>query len=210
MVEYYRVFYFWLLKLSTKSEIDFWQRRGCNHFFFYEKKNTPCGNLLIKYIKNENFKVIGGIKYAHVLRGIFIEELNKSEITVYTGNINSICLQGVNNIVEIQHGLLDDSYFKGRIPILFLARSKMSAKIYNIMRPQVPISIVSFDLSPPAIAYFKIKNNCEVHFYSKNPGGGISKEELSKLENCLTKKFPNLILHLHPRDNLIKFLLRFT
>jgi hypothetical protein len=208
MVKIYRYIYFKLLKLSVKSQLNYWSNRGEKKVFFYERKKTPCGYSLLRFIRDENVINVGGIKPFFVIRGLIVKKLNNINLTIYTGNINSVCLEEFSNIIEIQHGLLDDSYINGKAPVLFLARSIKSAEIYQIFRPEVPVKVVSNDLTPPSLDLSELSSFDNAHFYSKNPGGGVSRSELFNIELTLTKLVPLLRLHIHPRDGFLKFLIR--
>lgn len=208
MVKFYRFIYFKLLNLSIKSQLNYWSKKGAKKVFVYERKKTPCGLSLLRFIKDENIINVGGIKPSFIFRGLIAKSLKGSNLTIYTGNINSICLAGLSNIIEIQHGLLDDSYINGKVPILFLARSTQSKEIYKIFRPEVPVMVVSNDLTPPILYISELSSFDNVHFYSKNPGGGVSGSELFNIELTLTKLVPLLRLHIHPRDSFLKLLIR--
>lgn len=120
---------------------------------------------------------------------------------------------GKNILHELQHGCLDLSYFSSkRSPHYFHALNDHSKAIYktNCVSNTVVISyghvhtsasekLVSCDLK-------------EIHLYSKNPGGQCTLESVQKLEHFLLKychsKNIKLKIFIHPRDRLIKFLIR--
>lgn len=114
---------------------------------------------------------------------------------------------------EIQHGLLDDSYF----PIeaqRFYARSKHSAEIVRRASPQTAVEVLAEDLTPPSGFLVSIKQAgiSRLACYSKNPGGGCVASELALFESACSRTAERLgwsfSLHLHPRDNVLKLALR--
>lgn len=114
---------------------------------------------------------------------------------------------------EVQHGLLDQSYFPMSIQ-RFYSRSHVSAAIVEEFAPHVDVEILSHSLDPPE-GYMSVANLndvCELMCFSKNPGGGCNSHDLALFElGCylaaqqLQIKFS---LQLHPRDNVLKLLWR--
>jgi hypothetical protein len=72
----------------------------------------------------------------------------------------------------------------------------------------VDVSVVSTDLETPVYKEVKINSPNAAWIYSKNPGGGISTDDLVKVEKTLCASIPNARLILHPRDNCLKLALR--
>ncbi len=200
--------YFKLLKMSILSQIDYWYKKGFSNIFFYERPDTPDGTTLSKFVEADIEVKVGEIKWIFLIRALFHSKTTWPLLKIYTGNINSICIVEIPYIIEIQHGLLDDSYFNGRKPSLFLARSKESAYIYRMLRPTIKVIEISNDLKMPCLLPSKSMNFTSVEFYSKNPEGGISLEDLRKMEIELVNLIPTLRLHLHPRDSLLKLIIR--
>jgi len=161
----------------------------------------------LNLLREEPDGVVGGIKISAIIKNVVYGGEREVE-TIYTGNINSAVLPRGQKVVEIQHGALDASYFSGRAPSKFLARSQSSACIYGSRRPGVEIAIVSNDLAPPRIEPVRISVPTNPWFFSKNPGGGIERKELACLERSLCGIFPDLCLFLHPRDNVVKLFFR--
>ena len=118
-----------------------------------------------------------------------------------------------NILHELQHGCLDSSYFSSsRSPHYFHALNDKSKAIYNsnCFRSTVVISYGQVH----SFAEDKLvwSNQKEIHLYSKNPGGQCSLESVQKLELFLLRychsKNIKLKIVIHPRDKLIKFLIR--
>jgi hypothetical protein len=116
-------------------------------------------------------------------------------------------------IWEVQHGLLDESYFPPQISC-FLARSEVSAAILREHAPAVPVRILGHDLDPPKGHNERARpeDAAFIACYSKNPGGGCRPESLAAFERAVIElarasKRP-LRLYLHPRDSLLKVLVR--
>lgn len=114
---------------------------------------------------------------------------------------------------EIQHGLLDLSYFPLDVQ-RFYARSELSASLVRELAPKVAVSNISRCLAPPngQIIQINPQKINELVCYSKNPGGGCTTKELADFEmSCyhFAKRFQiNFILRPHPRDSMVKLLLR--
>lgn len=142
----------------------------------------------------------------------FIPSYRISTETLYVGSTNSsyICqLFNFSQLVEIQHGCLDSSYFSGLTPSSFYARSISSQIIYSKLRPLVNTVLISncFDilLGPNDK---KINDFSCVYFYSSNPSALMSHSELAYFEDSIYKIFSNKIpfsFILHPRDSILKF-----
>jgi hypothetical protein len=114
-----------------------------------------------------------------------------------------------SKIIEVQHGHPDPTYFE-RIPDLFFARSKYGYKLATCNG--VDSIQIACDLNIPIC---KLEFRCNLDsciLFSKNEGGGCSRESLTKLERSViswcNRTRRNLKIILHPRDNLFKFLLR--
>jgi hypothetical protein len=115
--------------------------------------------------------------------------------------------------IEIQHGLLDKSYF----PIeadLFYAISDQSHQICikNGYKEKVRLLDNKIDTPAGSKELIDIKSIKKVILYSKNPGGGCSWKYLKKLElisSLFAKKIDaDFELLLHPRDSIFKLLYR--
>jgi len=116
-------------------------------------------------------------------------------------------------IWEIQHGLLDPSYF----PMLanrFFARSSSSAELVRRLAPGVLVESFFDCLEPPigAVVPLEHEDVLQLNCFSKNPGGGCTAQELAQFEaDCAQyaqKQGWKFSLHLHPRDNIAKLLVR--
>lgn len=114
---------------------------------------------------------------------------------------------------EIQHGLLDRSYFPLRVS-RFYARSEVSAKIVSDHSPDVTVCTMSGSLNPPkgTGASISVSAISAIRCFSKNPGGGCTARQLADFERACAELANSLRvpfeLHLHPRDNTLKLLLR--
>lgn len=207
MVKLYRLVYFFILKFSILGQLKRASTAGNKKVFFYEREDTPCGLVLSNFVKSDFDTVVGGIRLLSVLIGL----VSRQHLTIqqiYTGNINSKVLPIGIDLVEIQHGLLDESYFHGRTPVLFLARSTSSVTIYKKFRPNVDVRLVSTDLEAPFYKQTRIKSPRAAWIYSKNPGGGIGISDLVSLERGLCDAFPSARLVIHPRDRFVKLIIR--
>ena len=114
---------------------------------------------------------------------------------------------------EVQHGLLDPSYFPMNVQ-RFYARSKVSAHITKELAPDVNVEILGSSLEPPE-GYMGFADLClvrELVCYSKNPGGGCTIEDLAMFEQTCYSAAKRLnirfSLKLHPRDSVLKLLWR--
>lgn len=112
---------------------------------------------------------------------------------------------------EMQHGLLDPSYFPVSVD-RFFTRSSTSSALLKELAPDVPITEISSDLSPPAVATGDLARARAVVCFSKNPGGGISAADLARFERATAGLAERLGLpfqiRLHPRDNRLKLTIR--
>lgn len=130
------------------------------------------------------------------------------------GSINGTfakTLPKASSIWEVQHGLLDSSYFPIRAA-RFFTRSSTS---YDLLASSVPLdklTMLNEDLSPPQTVDGHIHEAKEIICYSKNPGGGCTTEALANFEQSamLLAKRLNLPfrLQIHPRDNWLKLVIR--
>lgn len=105
---------------------------------------------------------------------------------------------------EIQHGLLDPSYFPVEAD-RFFTRSKTSRALLETMQPDVSLTTLNDDLSPPATGPGNLDRVRMLVCYSKNPGGGCTPEALARFECAVVAlaqrlRLP-LQLKLHPRDS---------
>jgi hypothetical protein len=114
---------------------------------------------------------------------------------------------------EVQHGLLDPSYFPMNVQ-QFYARSRVSAHLIEEFAPHVNVKTLCRSLDPPE-GYVGVADLClvrELVCYSKNPGGGCTTEDLAMFEQAcysaarrINSRFS---LKLHPRDSVLKLLWR--
>lgn len=144
---------------------------------------------------------------------------NLEYVLVGSGNgfLASIAIRAFKKkikILEIQHGLLDESYLPLKCHI-FYARSVDSMHFLGKVDKHVKVKLISNDLNKPEYTKFQIKSPDEIKslvFWSKNPLGGISWEELCELEAGIVffarEQKLNLYFNLHPRDNIFKFFIR--
>ena len=122
-------------------------------------------------------------------------------------------LDGRPRLWEVQHGLLDGSYFPMHVE-RFCARSTASAIIVREMAPEVKVDIVSTSLNPPhgRIEMVRLDDIGEIVCFSKNPGGGCAPHELAAFESACyaaaRRHGCHFLLRLHPRDNILKLLCR--
>jgi len=114
---------------------------------------------------------------------------------------------------EIQHGLLDPSYFP--LPAeRFFARSSNSAALVQKFAPTVKVEQFFDCLEAPSGSIVRLDSQhvSWVQCFSKNPGGGCSEQELVQFEascaNYAYKQGLRFSLHLHPRDNIFKLIRR--
>jgi hypothetical protein len=112
---------------------------------------------------------------------------------------------------EVQHGLLDPSYF----PISakrFFARSGMSAALLRDRAPGVIVTALSDDLAPPCTKPCDPALATSVVCYSKNPGGGCTAAELARFERSVRQLAAKMELPFqikqHPRDRKTKLACR--
>lgn len=122
-------------------------------------------------------------------------------------------LDPAQDIWEVQHGLLDRSYFPMQAQ-RFYARSPHSASIVRAASPQVAVEMFSDCLAHPEGRVALLQSLAVKHLacYSKNAGGGCNTAELVEFErscrSLATKLGLQFSLHLHPRDNIWKLVRR--
>lgn len=158
----------------------------------------------------------------------FARQVSSEIIKAFAGEPPSVLLIGASkgtfasiarslvpcvNVWEVQHGLLDSSYFPLTVQ-RFYARSRVSARVISELSPHVDVEILCRSLEPPEgyvgpAGLYQVR---ELVCYSKNPGGGCTAKDLIIFEQaccaaakCLGLKFR---LQLHPRDNVLKLLWR--
>jgi hypothetical protein len=208
LIKLYRNVYFFLLHRSVQGNLKKAIDKGASRIFVYERASTPCGKMLLSFVRDVDC-VIGGLSIIGLIRYIFGPKLIFSaDHTIITGNPYSSFIKGAKYIIEIQHGYLDQSYFQQATPNEFWARSNASLAYYKRMRPNVDVLRASDDLNLPEYDLEVIPPSIDVEFYSKNPGGNITRNQLVKLEQKVLSVFENVCLILHPRDNLLKLMLR--
>lgn len=116
-------------------------------------------------------------------------------------------------IWEVQHGLLDQSYFPVEVG-RFFARSSLSSSIILGESPNSKVELISEDLAPVAGSTQRrgASEAKSIICYSKNPGGGCASSELAEFERGVItfarRSRRRLVLSLHPRDSLIKLAVR--
>lgn len=114
-------------------------------------------------------------------------------------------------IWEVQHGLLDSSYFPVRAD-RFFARSQTSFALLARSISVDRLAMLSDDLVPPSTKPSDLAGATSLVCYSKNPGGGCSAQELVQLERAAVSLAHRLglpfQLMLHPRDTRMKLLAR--
>ena len=149
---------------------------------------------------------------------ISLAEENES-YSIFTTSLNTpqaIAFKSLNKKsikVEIQHGLLDKSYFPIEADIFYLI-SKDSYELCMNNNQKEKIKLLSDSIKFPHGQIKKIysKSIRKVCFYSKNPGGGCSYEFLKSLErqSYLYAKKINADYEFipHPRDNFFKLFYR--
>lgn len=153
---------------------------------------------------------------------VFINEIKKQKSPIKNiivgsskGTITKIISKVSNfDIYEMQHGVLDDSYFPLEVHNFF-TRSNDSIKILEKYASNVSLVSISNDLGIPPHKQTLITSNNDIDqiiLWSKNPDGGISWSELKLFEDRIinfSKRISiPLIIKLHPRDSKIKFLFR--
>jgi hypothetical protein len=112
---------------------------------------------------------------------------------------------------EVQHGLLDPSYFPVKAH-RFFARSSTSLALLSKAGAADRLTALSDDLSPPRTVPGDIADAKSLVCYSKNPGGGCTTAELTQFERSVEDLARRLglpyRLKLHPRDNPLKLTVR--
>lgn len=133
---------------------------------------------------------------------------------IVCGSMNSyfirlISAEFTQPIIEVQHGFIDDTYFLNK-PSIFFARSQFGKRFAESRK--IESMQIANDLKIPNYIRVKEVNYKCIIVYSKNPGGGCTKESLAEFE-CAIMDFSfeqkkKLKICLHPRDNILKFFLR--
>jgi hypothetical protein len=152
---------------------------------------------------NEQINLSGSIRYILVGSG--------------NGFLSSIAIEEYKKrieILEIQHGLLDESYLPLKCDT-FYCRSEDDKFFLNQYNKNISLKLISNDLGKPKYIKYNLKSSDEIHsliMWSKNPSGGISWKDLSDLEagvvSFAREHKLDLYFNCHPRDNKIKFLFR--
>ena len=144
---------------------------------------------------------------------------NTRYILVGSGNgfLSSIAIKEFKKrieILEIQHGLLDESYLPLKCDI-FYCRSIDDRFFLNRYDKNLSLKLIANDLGKPKYVKYNLKSPDEIQslkMWSKNPSGGISWEDLSDLEAGIVsfaREYKlDLYFNCHPRDSKIKFLFR--
>lgn len=208
LINLYRKLYFKILHFSVVGNLKKVLDEGAKSIFVYERAGTPCGKVLLNLIPDVE-RIVGGISIAGIIRYFFYSSLQlEPKHKIFTGNPNSSFIKDAKYVIEIQHGCLDESYFKPNFISEFWARSSESLAIFKEMRPKVLSRQVSNDLELPTYKEECFPHDIAIEFYSKNPNGNITKNQLVLLEKVVLSSFNSIYMIIHPRDNIFKLMLR--
>ena len=144
---------------------------------------------------------------------------NDENYSIFTSSFNSPlgrsfkATKKKSYLVEVQHGLLDQSYFPIEADIFYaISNESYRICINNDDKNKIRLldEIIGFPMG--TIELIDARSINKVILYSKNPGGGCSLKYLKKLESLslrFAKKInADFILMPHPRDNILKQIYR--
>jgi hypothetical protein len=157
------------------------------------------------------------LSFVRILRNFFLAtnkpiQSHKFSAAVFGSNKGTVSRKvkkwlQFDDLIEVQHGALDSSYFPIQSDI-FVCRSSEALNIIKDSEFQGILLTDFFDLDAKyEISHRMLDSYDQFILFSKNPGGGVSWSDLANAEATIFRSLASHKLHIirHPRDSILKF-----